>query len=60
MRTKKEIYKSCQSDLLKRVFSIKGEGSVVKLEVAEKALRRALDEVFENDDKDDSNIDTHN
>lgn len=55
MRTKEEIYRSCQSDLLKRIFKIENEGSVVRLNVAEKALRRALDEAFEKYEQDNNN-----
>ena len=58
MRTKEKIYRSCQSDLLKRVFKVENEDSVVRLNVAEKVLHRALDEAFEKYGENNNDIDT--
>lgn len=41
-----KIFKRYQSDLLKRTFSVKGDGMVVRLDVAEKALRNGVEDAF--------------
>ena len=41
---KDKIFRKYQCDLLKRVFSVAKDGSCVRLSVAEKALKEAIDE----------------
>lgn len=41
---KDEIFMKYQCDLLKRVFSVAKDGSCVRLSVAEKALKEAINE----------------
>jgi ribosomal protein L28 len=40
----KKIFKKFQSDLMKRAFNIEDEGSCVRLSVAERVLRDAIEE----------------
>lgn len=42
-----KIFKKFQSDLMKRAFNIEDEGSCVRLSVAERVLREAIDECCE-------------
>jgi hypothetical protein len=41
---KDKIFRKYQCDLLKRVFSVAKDGSCVRLSVAEKALKEAINE----------------
>ena len=42
-----DIYKKYISDLMKRAFVLKGEGSCVRLSVAQEVLRDALQECYD-------------
>lgn len=43
-KIKEHIFKKYQCDLLKRVFSVVKDGTCVRLSVAEKVLKEAIDE----------------
>lgn len=43
---KEDVFKKFRSALLKRAFSVEGDGMCVRLSVAEKALKEAIEESF--------------
>lgn len=50
-KIKDRIFRKHQCDLLKRVFSVAKEGTCIRLAVAEKVLKEAIDEACSNCNK---------